>query len=218
MRLVSSLVAVTVIAPRLAALQQHSACGDTQYPPDLPPPSVVLDSAHAIADLAAFAGAKPMVFSLVFNKGDSIARIRPLDQNDAAAAVSLANYVRHQPTVERWAIRVQIAGGDAPQLTLQRARYCPPMLDAGEPDPIAVQAHQEPGMTMGSLGGGTVQVEALVRADGKVVEAHLTRSSGDKSTDDRLLRDYRRKHFKPALLDDAPVDAVYRSGGESPRP
>ncbi|PYR16375.1 MAG: hypothetical protein DMF98_28160, partial [Acidobacteria bacterium] len=109
----TAVILVAVLSSRLAA--QGTGCRETSYPPKLPAPNALVDSAHAIADLAAFAApSKPMVFSVVFNEGDSIAHVRALDKNDAAAAVILANYARRALPRELWAFRVRIAGGDAP--------------------------------------------------------------------------------------------------------
>jgi hypothetical protein len=113
--LVFRLATALAVVPPLSLAAQDIGCHDTKFPPQLPTPSALVDSAHAIADLAAFAApSKPMVFSVVFNEGDSIAHVRALDKNDAAAAVTLANYVRRAPPRELWAFRVRIAGGDAP--------------------------------------------------------------------------------------------------------
>ncbi len=71
-------VPIALLAAAVTPLHgQGQGCADTKYPPELPPPSALVDSAHAIADLAAFADpSKPMLFSVVFNQGDSVALAR----------------------------------------------------------------------------------------------------------------------------------------------
>jgi len=224
------IILVAVLSSRLAA--QGSGCRETTYPPTLPTPNALVDSAHAVADLAAFAApSKPMVFSVVFNEGDSIAHVRALDKNDAAAAVTLANYARRAPPRELWAFRVRIAGGDAPALTLERSMYCPPVSRegdmpfarratitgsvamAGGPPPIE---RPSSGVTVDP--GSIVPVEALISVDGRVVVGRVLRSSGTPDGDARMVQAMKRLRFEPAKLDGQPVQAVFRSLGESPRP
>jgi hypothetical protein len=224
-------VPIALLAAAVTPLHgQGQGCADTKYPPELPPPSALVDSAHAIADLAAFADpSKPMLFSVVFNQGDSVARVRALDKNDAAAAVSLTNYVRHQPPGDLWAIRVRIVGGDAPALTLARSKYCPPISRSGN-TPYATRADisgsitpygnpsptSEPSVAVPP--GAVIPVEALISVEGSVVMARVIKSSGNTETDARIMRDLRQQKFEPAKLDGQPIQAVYRLGAEPPRP
>jgi len=224
-----ALIGTAAMSVRLAA--QGTGCADTQFPPDLPPPSALVDSAHAIVDLAAFAGPKPMVFSLVFQAGDSVAQVRALDKNDAAAAVTLANYARRAPPRELWAFRVRIAGGDAPALTLERSMYCPPVSREGDvpfatratiTGSVAVAGNPRPieqsGSGVTADPGSVVPVEALISVDGRVVLGRVVQSSGSPDRDARMAQAMRRLKFEPATLDGQPVQAVFRSRGESPRP
>ncbi len=219
----TSVVLVAVLS-RLAA--QGTGCRETTFPPALPAPNALVDSAHAIADLALFAApSKPMVFSVVFNAGDSIAHVRALDKNNAAAAVTLANYVRRAPPQERWAFRVRIAGGDAPALTLERSMYCPPVLSGGEWRVITGTISQSgfpapmpPDVAQSEVAADTMPVEALISADGQVDLARVLRSSGNRATDARAVGNLKQRKFEPAKLDGQPVQAVFRSRGESPRP
>ncbi|HLZ46360.1 MAG TPA: hypothetical protein VKQ05_11845 [Gemmatimonadales bacterium] len=232
MRAVIFTLAAVFTAP-LAA--QGGGCGDTKFPPQLPAPSALIDSAHAVADLAAFAGAKPMVFSLVFNKGDSVPHVRALDNNDAAAATALYNYIRHQPPADLWAIRLRVTGGTTPSLTLERSQYCAPRPLSGEggmqsggsgqsiggsPQPSGGREHTllrtGPDATMGKA--RSTEFEALVGLDGRVIVARLLRPTGNADVDADAARQLQQQRFKPALLDDEPVAALYRSGGQSPRP
>jgi hypothetical protein len=225
MRVIAALLITGAVAPRLAS--QDKGCQETKYPAQLPAPSAVVDSAHAIADLAMFAGPKPMVFSLVFNKGDSVPRIHPLDKNDAAAGQALYSYVKHQPAADLWAIRVKIAGGDAPSLTLERSQYCPPEPTAGEGRIMSITGQVAgPGsrtlMRTGpdvSLGHGKdVLYEALIGADGHVLLVRVLTNSDNGESNADVVQMVQRQHFKPATLDDDPLTALFRSGGESPRP
>src|SRR5438045_7183316 len=69
-------------AARLAG--QGAGCADTRFPTNLSSASALLDSAHAIADLGVFADpSKPMIFSVYFMTGDSVAHVRALEANDA---------------------------------------------------------------------------------------------------------------------------------------
>jgi hypothetical protein len=224
--------AAAVGSPLLLAAQ-GSGCGDTKFPPQLPPTTAVVDSAHAVADLAVFVGNKPMVFSLVFNKGDSVPRIRALDKNDVAAATALYNYVRHQPaTADLWAIRIRISGGDTPALALERSQYCPPRPLSGEGRTSVTGDVQSSGRSpdMPSSGtllrtgngivskAGDVQYEALVAPDGHVIVARVLNASNSGETNADVVRRVQQTRFQPALLDDEPVPALFRSGGQSPRP
>lgn len=223
-------VLFAIIALSVARLDaQVTGCADTKYPPELPAPSTLVDSAHAMDDLGAFAApAKPMVFSVVFNQGDSIGHVRALDQRDAAAAVSFANYVRREQPGELWAFRVRIAGGDTPALTLERSKYCPPVRPGGEQrvatitgsiaSPGSPAPSQVSTLTMSTTYETTAPIEALISVDGRVVVARLLRSTGNPRTDASTVHDVQRQTFEPAKLDGQPIEALYRSGGESPRP
>jgi TonB family protein len=223
---VIALITVAVIAV------QGTGCGETKYPPELPAPGALVDSAHAMDDLGAFADpAKPMVFSVVFNSGDSIGRVRALDKNDAAAAVSLANYVRRQQPQELWAIRVRIAGGDKPALTLERSQYCPPVSRSSESRRAditgavaTVTTGNAPPLSVPPIpprAGSSideVSVEALISIEGHVVVARVVKSSGNPDTDARAVTEMKQRKFEPAKLDGLLIQAVYRPNGESPRP
>ena len=226
----TSVVLVAMFSARLAA--QGTGCRETTFPPALPAPNALVDSAHAIADLALFAApSKPMVFSVVFNAGDSIAHVRALDKNNAAAAVTLANYVRRAPPRELWAFRVRIAGGDAPALTLERSMYCPPVSREGDV-PFATRVSmtasvvvgsnprpiEQPGSGVTADPGSVVPVVALISVDGSVVVGRVVQSSGSPDRDARMVQAMSRLKFEPAKLDGQPVQAVFRSRGESPRP
>jgi len=260
--LLPAVFAVSVLPPGLAA--QGTGCADSKYPEPLPAPNALVDSAHAIGDLGAFADpAKPMLFSVYFNTGDSVAHVRALENQDAAAGVTLANYVRHAHPGEFWAFRVRLAGGDAPALTIERSTYCPPVSSEGDrpfatkatvtesapntgtavavggmgaaggmgpvggmgtppmappsnPSPIEPTAGGVPGAP--AAAGTVVLVEALIAADGRVIVGRVVQSTGNADRDASIVHDLRRVKFEPAKLDGQPIQGIFRSRGESPRP
>ena len=221
------------IAPAVVAVlaAQGSGCADTKYPDTLFTANALVDSAHAIGDLAAFADpSKAMVFSVSFSEGDSVAYVRALNENDAAAAVSLTNYVRHAAPRALWAFRIRITGGDAPALTVERSKYCPPVSREGDVPfatrvrisiPVVVGTNPSPIESPGSgvtPEGRIVLVEALISVDGRVIVGHLVESTGNSDWDASMEHNMRNLKFEPATLDGQPIQAVFRSRGQSPRP
>jgi len=173
---------------------------------------------------------------LAGGQADGLAGALPepsLDKNDAAAAVTLANYVRPAPPRELWAFRVRIAGGDAPALTLERSMYCPPVSREGDV-PFATRATARGSVVVAGgappierlgLGSGVtvdpssvVPVVALIAVDGSVVGGRVVQSTGSPDSDARMVQAMMRLRFDPAKLDGQPVQALFRSRGESPRP
>ncbi len=220
---------VLVLASHLAA--QGTGCADTKDPDTLFTPNALVDSAHAIGDLAAFADpSRPMVFSVSFSEGDSVAFVRALKQTDAAAAVSLTNYVRHARPRALWAFRIRITGGDAPALTVERSKYCPPVSPEGDVPfatrvrmsiPVVVGTNPSPIETPGSgvtAEGRIVLVEALISVDGRVIVGHVVESTGNSDWDAGMECNMRSLKFEPAKLDGEPIQGVFRSRGQSPRP
>lgn len=76
----------------------------------------------------------------------------------------------------------------------------------------------QPGPAISVIHGSMIPVEALIAVDGRVIVVRVTRPSGNAETDASIVRDMMRRKFEPAKLDGQPIQAVYRSGGESPRP
>jgi len=225
-----AIITAFVLNSHLAA--QATGCADTKYPEPLPAPNALVDSAHAIGDVAAFADpAKPMLFSVYFNTGDSVAHVRALENRDAAAAVTLANYVRHAHPGDFWAFRVRLAGGDTPALTIERSKYCPPVSREGDVPfatrvgmtaPVVVGSNPRPiepsGSGVTADPGSVVLVEALIAVDGHVVVGRVLQSTGNADRDASMVHDMRRLKFEPAKLDGQPIQGLFRSRGESPRP
>ena len=218
MRLFAAVIALgTVVALPLTA--QSGGCGDTKYPSHLPAPSALVDSTHAIADLAAFAGSKPMLFSLVFAIGDSVPQVRALDRNDEAAAIALINYLKHQPPGPMWAIRVRIAGGDAPSLMLERSQYCPPEpLSKRIPTMAIAGSITTRGQAATPIMSSGAKAEALIGADGNIIRVQVIGTTGSPQADYSFRMEIQRHRFKPAQLDGEAVAGMWRSDGLSPRP
>jgi len=213
------IVIASLLPPRLHA--QADDCGETMYPTPLPTPSALVDSAQAVASLGQLAVAKPVLFSLMFKPGDSLPQIRPLDKSDSTAAVTLRNFVRRQRPADFWAVRVRIAAGaNAPALTLEHSTYCPPVPRYPISNrPILVPTQNLPGERIGQgLRMIVVHAEVLVAANGRVIRVRILEPSGSPRTDYEVSRDLRRQHFQPARLDGEPIEALYRTGENSPRP
>jgi hypothetical protein len=181
---------------------------------------VLVDSAHALADLVGFSHSdRTMVFSLVFNEDDSLPHVRPLDKVDAIAAVFVMRSLRPQSPSETWAIRVRVQVGKNPMLTLERSVYCPPAPDS-TPVVIVPNVTTFDVQKRDRAPGANLRIDeyqTLVSASGEALDVHLVGSTGMKALDDQLAHELKQQHFHPALLDDQPIQAVYRTGGKSPR-
>jgi len=213
------LLAITALAAPSVTAQLRD-CRPAQTPHELPAASALVDSAHAIADLAPFSRAgRPMLFSLIYNEDDSLPHVRPLDKADAIAAVLVMRALRPQPPSEIWAIRVRVQEGQNPMLTLERSTYCPPVPDSTPmvivPNVTSFDLQHRDRVPIENL--RIDELEMLVSAEGEVLVVHLIGSTGVKAFDDQLTRDLKHRRFHPALLDDLPMQAVYRTGGKSPR-
>jgi TonB family protein len=116
-------------------------------------------------------------------------------------------------------------------LTLERSTYCPPVSREGDlpfatrasiTGSVAVEGGPLPAYRPGSGitvdPSSVVPVEALISADGRVVVGRVVQSLGSPERDARMVHAMQRVKFQPAKLDGQPIQAVYRSRGESPRP
>lgn len=211
-----ALTASVFASPRLTA--QRPDCGPTKHPEQLPLANALVDSARAVADLAAFRGSRrAMLFSLIFREDDSFPTIRPLEKTNAIAAVVLMRALRAQPPSDFWAVRVRVSEGNSPALTLERSIYCPPVLsDSLTRRRIGVQV--EPNERRLLRPQVEVNYEALISEEGVVVDVRVVESSGIRDLDEQLRLEWRRSRFQPAMLDGKPIQAVYRPDGKSPRP
>jgi Gram-negative bacterial TonB protein C-terminal len=215
-------LAVSILLVELASSllpAQRYACKPTQSPRTLPVAHAILDSTGAIQDLSTARLLRDsMTFSLLYRAPDSLPSVRPLDSLDAPAARVLTRALWPQTPSDVWAVRVHIVGGAAPAVTIERSSYCPPL----PPPDGGPTAHTRAVMMATTPPAGTrrvvVKFEALISELGQVLSVRITQSSRMRDIDDAIVRDVMLATFKPALLDGLPVQALYRSDGESPRP
>ena len=212
---------VALIAPS-ALLGQRKSCGGTKYPKKLPSPHEVIDSADAIAKLTLSDRlADNMLFNLTYAEGDSLPLVRALEGADPQAALLLFRSVRPYKPSGIWAVRVRVVRGDTPVLTVERSIYCPPEPGPGlhtEGIPVRVMVERRPGdIPPPASGRIRVEFEVLVGADGTPLRVRILQSSGLGDLDEQLVREWQQRQFQPALLDGAPIQALYRTDGLSPR-
>jgi TonB family protein len=60
----------------------------------------------------------------------------------------------------------------------------------------------------GATNDPVIQMEAVIAADGRVVDAHVIRSSGHLDKDKQSVKDIQRQKFEPAKLDGQPIQGV----------
>ena len=223
MRMRSLAIALALLATLAipsSLIAQHKDCRETQFPKYVPPPSALLDSGNALVELAALNGAHgDMLFGLRFNDTDSLPGIRPLEGADPQGALVLARSLRPQRPSGVWAVRIRVTGGASPALTVERSTYCPPAPELGSDAsaPVHVLVEVQPGDRLPPTGRARVTLELLVAETGLVLRVKLIESSGLKDFDEQLTREWETRRFRPALLDGAPLQAVYRTDGHSPR-
>jgi hypothetical protein len=213
-------VALVATATVTAAKAQQRPCADTRYPKHLPPLSVLLDSASAVADLAGLSEPRgELLVSLFFNEGDSLPVILPLGGDDRRPLQVLNRLLRPQKPSDIWAVRVHVAGGATPVLTVARSTYCPPSPESRGTDnlPMIASVQIQPGDRMPANGRARMSVEVTVTKDGVVSRVRLVEASGIRDVDDQFVHDFETRRFQPALLDGVPIAGVFRSDGFSPR-
>lgn len=219
MRTLALTLAIAVVAAPLAA--QRRDCRPTTHPQALPAAGALIDSAGAIASLASLSrGDRVMQFSLIFHDDDSLPTVRPMDKGDALGAVILMQTLRPQPPAETWAVRVRVVEGREAKLTLERSVYCPPVADSLRPVLVGTTVTAIDLMNRDRAPEENLYVdgiEVLVSAQGEALVVRVIGSTGVRVADDELQRDFKNRHFAPALLDGQPMQAVYRTGGKSPR-
>lgn len=158
-----------------------------------------------------------MLFSLVFNDKDSLPQVRALESTDARAAIALLRALRPQPPSDLWAIRVRVSGGASAAVTLERSIYCPPLAqDYHGPQSMLVDV-QPRELNAAVSGNTTLTFEATISEAGQVIALRVLRSTGIRDLDDQMIQEVHRRQFEPAKLDGVPVQALYRSDGQSPR-
>jgi TonB family protein len=212
-------IALTSV-PSFLAAQQQRKCGETTNPKKLPAPSVLVDSARAIADLAPFElPPEGIVFSLVFNAIDSLPRTRPLETVDPRALVAFVGALRPQKPAGVWAVRVRVVGGASAALTLERSVYCPAVTTdrAVLPERIRVEVRAGDRMPTGSRGRMRLVVEVMVSETGEALNVKLVEPSGVRELDEEVTRIWQARRFHPALVDGMPMQTWYRTDGRSPK-
>jgi len=217
-------LAITLACFSLAAvpstsLAQQRKCGNAQNPEQLPAPSALIDSAQAMAELEPMGVPREgVVFSLLFNAGDSLPAVRLLEVVDADALVLFASTVRPQKPAGVWAVRVRVRGGTTPGLTLERSVYCPPVPMPQSVARAPVRIEPRAGEVMPSMIRPTrVSVEVLVAATGEAKTVRLIQSTGLHDVDDEITRSWQARTFLPALIDGRPISALYRTDGRAPK-
>ncbi len=204
-------------------LAQRPSCGPAAQPKALPTVSFLIDSSGALRELqAAKVLRDSMQFTLVILPGDSIPVIHAIDSANTMAANVLARSVWPEKPTDLWAVRVHVAGGAAPALTLSRATYCPPVLVPGS-SPVRVtrelryqritsqaELEQVKGVVQDPAPVPAVfDVDVTARGDVKSVK--VFRSSGRHEFDEEITRQLVQQKYEPALLDGIPIPATYRS-------
>lgn len=199
------------------AQETERRCQESKTPGKLPAVGLLLDSARAVADLAAGAvPAEGLLFSLIYNGEDSLPQTRRLDSMTTAAADLLAKSLRPQRPTDYWGVRVRVVGGAAPALKVERSRYCPPL-------PASIQARPRQIVAVIRVGdrerpvGTTVRViaDAEISETGQVWEIALLRPSGVREVDEEIVHHVRIRPFLPALLDGTPVPSRLRVYGRT---
>jgi TonB family protein len=132
----------------------------------------------------------------------------------------MARWVRLQKPSQLWGIRVRVAQGPSPQLTLERAVYCPPAVLEGSLDGarlVAIEVQPSDHGPSNGRGRVTVRLEVRVSDDGLPITVNITQSTGFQEFDEQIVQQWRGIRFHPALLDGLPVEAWYKTDGQSPR-
>jgi len=220
--MVRILALLAALAIPSSLLGQRKGCGETKYPKHLPSPRELIDSAGAIAALKASDRlSDAMLFSLLYTETDSLPHVRSLEGADPQAALVLLRSVRSQKPSGTWAVRVRIVAGASPALMLERSIYCPPVpLPGPHPEgiPVRVLVEPRPGDRLPPAGRTRIDFEALVGEDGMPLRVRMLQSSGMSDFDEQVTREWEQRQFQPALLDGAPIQALYRTDGLAPRP
>lgn len=100
--------------------------------------------------------------------------------------------------------RVLLTGGDSVNATVGRSEYCPPVKLNSASGQSAVTVDL-PADQVSSIRAARYNV--LVNTSGRVVQTKLVQSSGNRSIDDQVARDFLNWRLRPALLDSTPVAA-----------
>lgn len=213
----------TGLQPATIESAARERCRAAELPRTLPPVNSVVDSAALVARLAgrsATAGSTETVVSLSFGRDGAVQRVVQLIRGENAdGATATARMVRalarsHAPD-SAWDVRLHIAGGAQPRLSVGRAQFCPAVVDesslpaGGE---IIVSDEQWREMKHAQ----TYVLRLLIGLNGKVETVRLTQSTGYVYTDHDVIKDAEDERWHPALLDGAPVEAWHVIHGRRP--
>jgi hypothetical protein len=188
-------------------------------PKQLPRTHTLVDSARAIAMLAQYtATSQAMLFSLVFTADDSFPQVRPIAGAAADDAIILNRLAYPQQSSHPWAVRIRLAGGASPALTVERSTYCPPQPTEGQMFPAEVVRYKDgTDRPLSLLHVGATTLELLVDETGAVVHERLLESSGVGEVDQAITRYWQQKRFLPGLIDSLPTRLIYWTDGKAPR-
>jgi hypothetical protein len=215
-----TLVLGVVVAVAAPAVAQRKDCGETTLPKHLPATHEILDSAGVLAELTgAHWLTDSMVFSLIFTAADSLPFVSTFIGREGDGAVIVRKSVRPRKSDSMWGLRVRVAGGASPSVTLARSIYCPPVPEPGPAAPRTMMAEVRAGEGLSTGPGERVRVgiELSVNELGNVVNAHVAQSSGVVDLDKQMLLWWQQKHFLPAMIDLQRVSGLYRTDRPAPR-
>lgn len=212
----------TAVVP-IEGTYELGTCQPAHFPSQLPDVGEVVDDATALrARLAALGLRRPIVFAVRPGAAESPATVRliegKLSRERADTATRLvAASLRAPSPVAALRLRVDPAGEGV--LAIERARVC-----TGQLEPIrryevrTVTADELPRLEQeierSNRRFRQLRLTALIDSTGKVIDARITRSSGDLELDRVMITTFRIRRFKPTTLDGAPVAAWIRMGDD----
>jgi TonB family protein len=211
----SALPGQTVTTRDPTGLEIRRRCEYTMSRKSLPAVGNLLDSAGAAQALFPLfpPDGEPAVISLVYLPGLTRPEVRwaePASRSDSVLGIIRAR-ASPRSVEEPWAVRLRVTGGDALGIRTEPAVYCPPQ-------PYGMKRVQSFTVTTGP--GEPVPsrdlrivVEVLVRADGRITDVRLVRSSGIRELDNNVVTTYQTASFLPAILDGVPVSGTFRTDG-----
>jgi TonB family protein len=198
------------------------ACQAAREPHELPAAAVLVDSAglvNAAADAWRHAGrpAGDVVFSLRYDSYGLNVQRRVIEHRvspalaDSLQALAFAHR-RTTPAADReWGVRLRMALGEQPALTVERSVVCPPALRDPAEGPFSAAANRawgdvrdaSPAPSVGSA--GTVWLRVTLDAAGNVIGVRVDRGGVLRGSDAHLLAALRTLDFAPATEDGQPV-------------
>jgi len=189
---------------------------------DLPPVGTILDSAAAAAEFVVLPpqGPNRWVAVLSYPAGAATPTVAWSEQNLGPAAVLgvIAAAVLPRQEQHPWAVRLQVRSGSSPRITAEPARYCPPFPTSPIGTLVPTRVELRPGDRPPQRQRIRVAVEVEVLENGMVGQVRVIRGTGMRDMDDSILELWRNRTYLPALLEEMPIAARYRSDGSSRSP